>query len=399
MRSVSALILLAAANQAFAGTLRHRDFRHQNRDLRVDNVVVTQEIVVTQYADGVLKTAEPQIIGTETIIGTPVVETSTTPVSTVEDIVAITPESLPTTTAIETPESVPATTSVAPAVFKEVVAEVSSAAAPLPTTTTVQIEEPATVTPTTFAQVVSSSAAAPVATIAPPTAATGGKRGVAYNDASFLPAFTSASSVSWCYNWGGNTSPVPSNFEFIPTLWGLGEHANNWEQYADSAIASGSKHLFSFNEPDHGEQASTGPGPAAAGYMQYMQPYAGKAKLGAPAVTNGGGDMGLTWLANFLTACSSCTIDFVNVHWYNGGDVAAFKTHMESAYKVGGNRPVWITEFEAPGTIAEQVAFLAELLPWLDSQPWIERYSLFMAREGLMMSNGGLSEIGKAFVA
>jgi len=391
MRYSSAILLVAAASEAFAGTLRHRDIRQ--RAVRIDTVVVTQEIVVTKYADGVLKTAEAEAVGTQTHVGEPQVETSIQAVSTIED--------LPTSVA---PAPVPTTTSQAPAVFKEVApvseapkVESVAAPAPEPTTTTIQIEEPAAiVAPTTLAKVISS--AAPVATSAPSTS-TGGKRGIAYNEASFLPAFSSASSVSWCYNWGGNTATVPSNFEFVPMLWGLGEHANNWERYADTAIAAGSTHLLAFNEPDHGEQASTGPQPAADGYMQHMQPYAGKAKLGAPAVTNGGGEMGLTWLGNFMSACSACTIDFVPVHWYNGGDVAAFKTHMEKAYEVGGKRPIWITEFEAPGSIPEQVAFLAELLPWLDSQDWIERYSLFMASEGRMITGGGLSEIGKAFIA
>jgi len=50
---------------------------------------------------------------------------------------------------------------------------------------------------------------------------------------------------------------------------------------------------------------------AAQAYMRYIQPFAGKAELGAPDVTNGGGTMGLTYLSNFISNCSSCTIDFV----------------------------------------------------------------------------------------
>lgn len=67
---------------------------------------------------------------------------------------------------------------------------------------------------------------------------------------------------------------------------------------------------MSFNEPDLSSQSNLSPAVAAAGYLTYMQPFAGKAKLGSPAITNGGGSMGLSWLSSFMTACSGCQIDF-----------------------------------------------------------------------------------------
>lgn len=394
--STVALLASVLANEAFASPLHQHQALH-DRALRVDNVIVVQEIVVTAYADGVLKTGEPKVVDIKTNIGTPAVETVVRPISTVEETPVPTPTPEPEPTS--TPEPEPTTTTLPEAVFKE------KAPVAEPSTTTVQVSsaEPLpVVAPTTLQTIISS--AAPVVTSAVPVPSTpatitGGKRGIAYNNADYLKAFTGSSSVSWCYNWGGNTHDVPESFEFVPMLWGTGSHANNWERFADTAIAAGSKHLLAFNEPDHFEQANISPSAAADGYKQYMEPYAGKAKLGSPAVTNGGDQMGLTWLGNFMTACSGCTIDFVNVHWYNGGDAAAFKTHMQKAYDVGGKRPIWITEWQAPGSTSEQIAFLAEVLPWLDSQDWIERHALFMASEGLMISGGGLSEVGKAFIA
>ena len=47
-----------------------------------------------------------------------------------------------------------------------------------------------------------------------------------------------------------------------------------------------------------------------------MQPFAGGAKLGAPAVTNGGSPMGLTYLEYFIGNCTGYTIDFIPIHWY-----------------------------------------------------------------------------------
>lgn len=50
-----------------------------------------------------------------------------------------------------------------------------------------------------------------------------------------------------------------------------------------------------------------------------MEPFAGKAKLVGPAVTNGGG---VEWLQQFLGNCTGCTIDAVAMHWYDTATVS-----------------------------------------------------------------------------
>ncbi|TQS36349.1 hypothetical protein Golomagni_03203 [Golovinomyces magnicellulatus] len=224
------------------------------------------------------------------------------------------------------------------------------------------------------------------------------KRGIAYNDITKLSAFTSSSKVSWAYNWGSTTPAIPNNVEFVPMLWGTGSHAAGWKENADKAIASGSTHLLAFNEPDLGEQSSLSVGDAVAGYQSLMQPYSGKAKLGSPAVTNGGSPMGLTYLKNFITACTGCTIDFIAIHWYNGGSADDFKNYVTKAHIAGGGRPVWITEFEGPGDAQQQQKFLKEVLPWLDNQDYVERYAYFMASDGNLISSGtSPSAVGQAY--
>lgn len=52
------------------------------------------------------------------------------------------------------------------------------------------------------------------------------------------------------------------------------------------------------------------------GYQKWMNPLAKTVRLGAPAATNGGGWMGLTYLKTFLAQSTGCHIDFVPVHWY-----------------------------------------------------------------------------------
>ncbi|KAL5346677.1 hypothetical protein ACLOAV_008384 [Pseudogymnoascus australis] len=226
------------------------------------------------------------------------------------------------------------------------------------------------------------------------------KRGLAYNNAMLASLFTDKSQVSWAYNWDSTSSLLPIAFEYVPMLWGIGvDHTERWDSAVSSAVASGSTHLLSFNEPDHPDQANISPGIAAAGYMRFIQPYANKAKVGAPAVTNGGAPMGLAFLKSFLIACLDCTIDFVPIHWYGlASNVDNFKSHIKSARDAAGGRPIWITEFGAAGSIEEQTTFLQEVIPWLDGTDYVERYAYFDV-DTVLTQDYKISALGKTFVS
>jgi hypothetical protein len=378
--------------------------------LDTDIVMVTEEVTVTEMPDGSYVTGVAQAIGTGTIDGTPVLQT----------------ESASATPSATFTKAAPATTSSASsslssqAVFIQQtpatnIHTASSSAAPKPSTTSTSavVEAPKStsvalvVTPTTLstkasttpvAATTKTSSAATVATST--TSSSSKKRGLAYNDASLLSGFVSGSSqVSWAYNWGSTTSSIASGLEYIPMLWGLGsDNTATWSTVATEAIASGSTALLGFNEPDYSGQSNIGYADAATGWGEYMEPFAGKATLVSPAVTNGGSPMGLTWLENFIASCSSCTIDAVAIHWYNGGDAAAFKTYVADAYAAGGNKPLWITEFQASGTTDEQNSFLEEVIPFLDSSDMVAKYAYFMASDGILLSSGTtLSTLGNTF--
>jgi len=132
-----------------------------------------------------------------------------------------------------------------------------------------------------------------------------------------------------------------------------------------------------------------------------MQPFAGKAKLGAPAVTNGAAPLGLTWLSSFISDCQLCTIDFVPIHWYDSAtNIAYFKSYIAEAYAAGGNRPIWITEFGATGSADEVNTFLQTVLPWLDSLDYVQRYAYFMCGDGSLLSSGtSLSTYGSTYMS
>lgn len=100
--------------------------------------------------------------------------------------------------------------------------------------------------------------------------------------------------------------------EYVPMLWGFDyDHTSAWNDDASSWIDAGSKHLLAFNEPENVGQSNISPTAAADAYRQYMEPFAGRAQLGAPGVSNDGRD----WMKQFLSLCSECTIDFVPIHW------------------------------------------------------------------------------------
>lgn len=247
----------------------------------------------------------------------------------------------------------------------------------------------------------SSSSAAPSASSYSSGSSKSGKRGVAYNDASLTDCLISSPAVSWGFNWGSSSAGLSSSVKYIPTMWGLKpDFTNGWSDAANKAIESGSTHLFSFNEPDLPAQANMSPEDAASAWKTYMEPFAGKAKLCAPSVTNGGGDMGLTWLSNFMESCSDCTIDCVNIHWYDSAEnTDYFKSHIGDAAKIAGDRKIFISEFGATGSDDQISSFLEEVMPWMDSNDSVDGYAYFMASEGKLVSGGEQSAIGKTYAS
>lgn len=114
-----------------------------------------------------------------------------------------------------------------------------------------------------------------------------------------------------------------------------------WMDNARSWIANGSAHLLAFNEPELSSQSDLEPSDAADLYRQYLQPFAGQAKLGAPAVSNDGWD----WINQFLGNCSGCTVDFIPIHWYNPWNLTSdLENWVNMTCGLPGGRPVWVTE-------------------------------------------------------
>ncbi|KAI7463127.1 hypothetical protein D0860_05297 [Hortaea werneckii] len=228
-----------------------------------------------------------------------------------------------------------------------------------------------------------------------------GKRGLAYNDASLTSCFGGASKVGWAYNWGSSSDGLDMDVSYVPLLWGTSEDFTGpWSDNAQSALDSGSQYLFSFNEPDMSSQANLSPEDAAEAYKKYMSPFAGKAKMCAPSVTNGGGSMGLTWLSNFLDACSDCQIDCINIHWYDSyQNTEYFKDHVNNATEIAPGKEVFVSEFGTTDGSDEQVSeFLQDVMPWMDSKDEVAGYAYFMVSEGMLVSGNSASSYGSTYM-
>ncbi|RAO70944.1 uncharacterized protein BHQ10_006956 [Talaromyces amestolkiae] len=227
------------------------------------------------------------------------------------------------------------------------------------------------------------------------------KRGLAANDDIPIYEFGGSwngysSEVNWQYNWDSTTSQKQTFAEYVPMLWGTSsDHTTQWFDNAWYWLDNGgSGHLLAFNEPEQSGQSNLTPQQAADAYITYMEPFAGHASLGAPAVSNDGYE----WLSEFLQACSGCTIDFVPIHWYNDASLESdLENWVNSICSLTG-RQVWLTEFQALGSIDEQSTFLRSAIPFLDDNDCVYRYAYFGTADNseVLLENGGpsLSPLG-----
>ncbi|KAI1354317.1 glycosyl hydrolase catalytic core-domain-containing protein [Xylaria sp. FL0043] len=301
----------------------------------------------------------------------------------------------PTTSAAPTSSPTTLITAVKPTSTAETTPVVST-----PTEVTSVVETP-TVVPTT-------SSAIPTSSAVPSTTAvtsSGEKRGLAFNDASLVEEFiTLGGQASWAYNWGASTSDLPEGVTYYPMLWSPApDHSNGWDGFATDAISKGADALLSFNEPDIASQANMSPQDAASGHIQWMNPYAGKARISSPAISSSeNAGQGVDWLKQFFNACNGqCQVDFCAAHWYGPGGADGanlFLQHLKDVNTACDGKPVWATEFAAESDSIDD--FMSTIVQALntDEYSFVEKYSYFMAGVGELFSSATeLSSYGKIY--
>ncbi|KAI8674627.1 Glyco-hydro-cc domain-containing protein [Fusarium keratoplasticum] len=211
--------------------------------------------------------------------------------------------------------------------------------------------------------------------------------------------------IGWAYNWWTGRGDIPKEMEYYPMVWcptKIG--VDGWTNDAEAAIASGSKHLLGFNEPDQHGQCDIPVEQAVEGYKSYMNKFKGRALLGSPAVTNNPAPRGLDYLSRFLDQCGNdCHVDFLVTHWYgveqNG--VWNFQRHVNKTIELAekhGISQVYITEFGMTGADVETTSsFIEEVVPWLDQNEAVGGYAYFGFYDGILMKGDAISELGQAY--
>ncbi|MCJ1443322.1 MAG: hypothetical protein MMC23_003820 [Stictis urceolatum] len=241
------------------------------------------------------------------------------------------------------------------------------------------------------------------------------KRGICYNQPSLTGLFPPG--ANWAYNWASTPdngfagTPLAPGLEYVPMLYN--GDTSTWANDVETALATGNtQHLLGFNEPDQPTSVGGTDMPdataAAQTYIQNVTPYKGRAAIGAPAVSAGG----IAWLQSFADACAGqCQVDFVPLHFYDYGhpdpqtQFASLQGWLESTIPQvrtmfnAPNMEIWLTEFGFTPFQDQDNGntYLNLALPYLDQSPDITRYSYFKADEGILTSNGQLSEDGHTY--
>lgn len=242
-----------------------------------------------------------------------------------------------------------------------------------------------------------------------PLAKPGNKRGIlasGHDTSQLVSAFNNSPKITWLADWYSGAPPnLDSHIEFVPQNYGKQSDIApdfTWTSNAKKSVAKGGKHFLSFGEPETpNDLLHMEPQEAVDLFMKKMQPYADDVTLGAPSVTQP--DRDLAWLSQFLDLCEAagCSIGFVCIHWISSASedhIQGFKDVVTKAIGIAKGKPVWVDNFQATGSNAEQQNFLNGVLPWLESNSNVERYAYVSpARStgtGFLNDDGSISSLG-----
>ena len=227
--------------------------------------------------------------------------------------------------------------------------------------------------------------------------------------AAYVKAFgANTPKISWTGNFfSGPPSSLSPTIEFVPQRYNVfASDDHDWIINANKAINAGEKYLLSYGEPG---LKSSNPMDAQTGanyWKKQLQPFTANATVGAPCM--GSMDYDFTWLEDFLGYCDACDIGFIAVHWINtlsagGGPSSAanFKSVVAHAVSIAKGKPVWIDNIRASGAHADTVAFLSDIVPWLDQNDAVARYAYFgpavSDASSLITADGSLTALGSFY--
>lgn len=223
----------------------------------------------------------------------------------------------------------------------------------------------------------------------------------------------------WNCSWGNRRiAAQPASIEFVPMIWGAWSAEQLQAKIVNDIVpdyqAGWTKRLLGFNEPDNVNQANM-PYTKAIEYWPILE------SAGMPLASPAPVHHDSAWMTDFLAAAEAAhlRIDYLAVHWYGGVQPKAFKRQLKQIYRNNGKRQkLLLTEF-APAdwqatstsdnrfTRAEVLAFMKDVLPWLERQGWIAGYAWFPFRadfgpgacSALFESNGTPTALGRYYAS
>ncbi len=234
--------------------------------------------------------------------------------------------------------------------------------------------------------------------------------------------------VSWNYTWGMPlVDEQPRDVEFMPMVFGKGlKGADGVEKLtADLAtrvaphIASGRVvRLLGPNEPDREKHGDLTPEQTLA-IWPAMEALGVPLCSPSPANTEGVGKVGAHWMPEFMAGVEArgLRVDYLGTHAYTGPSPEGFKKRLLRIYEKYGNRPLLITEFGVTDwatldgvsvnrySQAQVLAFMKDVLPWMERQDWIAGYAWFPFKvesahgtsSALFDAEGNLNALGRYY--
>jgi Glycosyl hydrolase catalytic core len=238
------------------------------------------------------------------------------------------------------------------------------------------------------------------------------KKGAGAWGTSLAPDAIDQLNIGWYYDWtpASNIVGYTGSAVFVPEFW---------DGSSITKVSGNSPWVFTFNEPDVVTQSNMTVAQAIADWPTVVADANGKL-IGSPDI---GGDLnsnGGSWLSSFMSSAGTAgdEVDFIALHAYPMGvgtetadQVSVFEDYITSVHNTYPSYPIVINEFalvnrntwDATGmTQAAQVAFVNQVVPWMESQSWIIGYSWYAAYQGgigsdLLNSDGTMSPIGAAY--
>ena len=226
-----------------------------------------------------------------------------------------------------------------------------------PTFAAPQAQAPTTAAPAAPASQAPTSSAAPApssSSASTPVSSSGGvkARGLLYGSLSAAQSFDT-SNIGWGWDWDSSPSPASGqatgslgSIQFVPMLLSTASvHTSIWQ-----GNSAGAEWVMGFNEPDQcgGGGSCMSVSDVVSGWGTYFSGMS--ASKCSPATTN---DLttqgkGLSYMTEFLEACTGCKFDALAFHYYgSGSDLSALTSTIQAYQKLQqqyGISELWIPE-------------------------------------------------------